>query len=106
MRRVLAAELAELVVLETPCGGLLVLGRRVVPVLAITALQRNDFSHDSYFTFSNSCGVGTNSCTLNPRDEKTRANNILSRRESTILPPANTSFRTCSPWSVRMANNA
>ena len=46
MRSVLAAELAELVHLDATCGRLLVLGRRVVPVLAITALQRNDFSHD------------------------------------------------------------
>src|SRR5215831_12612472 len=107
MRRVLAAELAELVVLETPCGGLLVLGRRVVPVLAITALQRNDFSHDSYFTFSNSCGVGANSCTSNLRDEKTSANNILRRRKSSILLPSpKTSLRTCSPSSVLRANSA
>ena len=61
MRRVLAAELAELVHLDATCRRLLVLGRRVVPVLTITALQRNDFSHDSYFTFSNSCKVGTSS---------------------------------------------
>ena len=46
MRRVLAAEFAELVVFETSSGRLLVLGRRVVTVLTITALQRNDFSHD------------------------------------------------------------
>ena len=46
MRRVLAAEFAELVVFQTSSGRLLVLGRRVVTVLTITALQRNDFSHD------------------------------------------------------------
>ena len=46
MRRVLAADFAKLVHFDPTCRGLLVLGRRVVTVLAITALQRNDFSHD------------------------------------------------------------
>src|SRR5215813_2156353 len=87
MRCVLAAELAELVHLDATSGRLLVLSCRVVTVLTITALQRNDFSHDSYFTFSNSCGVGANSCTSNLRDEKTSANNILRRRKSSILLP-------------------
>src|SRR5437868_12433911 len=82
MRRVLPAELAELVHLDATRCRLLVFGCRIVTVLTITALQSNDFSHDPYFTFSNSCGVGINSCTSNPRDEKISANNILSRRES------------------------
>ena len=45
MVRVLAAELAELRELQTARGRLLVLGSRVVPVLALRALQRNDFAH-------------------------------------------------------------
>src|SRR5215813_15448477 len=107
MRCVLAAELAELVHLDATSGRLLVLSCRVVTVLTITALQRNDFSHDSYFTFSNSCGVGANSCTSNLRDEKTSANNILRRRKSSILLPSpKTSLRTCSPSSVLTANSA
>ena len=46
MRRVLAAEFAKLAVLKTAGCRLFVLGRRVVTVLAIAALQSNDFSHD------------------------------------------------------------
>ena len=46
MRRVLAADFAKLVHFDPTCRGLLVLGRRVVTVLAIAALQSNDFSHD------------------------------------------------------------
>ena len=46
VRRVLAAEFAKLAVLKTAGCRLFVLGRRVVTVLAIAALQSNDFSHD------------------------------------------------------------
>jgi hypothetical protein len=45
MSRVLPARIAELRRLEPVLMLLPVLGRRVVPVLAIVALQRNDFSH-------------------------------------------------------------
>jgi hypothetical protein len=43
---VLAARIAKLPCLDAFRVFLLVLGRRVVAVLAIAALQRNDFSHD------------------------------------------------------------
>jgi hypothetical protein len=43
--RVLAARIAELGELETACGGLLVLGGGVVPVLAVRALKGDDFAH-------------------------------------------------------------
>jgi hypothetical protein len=43
--RVLAAGVAELRELEPPGGGLLVLGGRVVAVLAIRALEGNDLAH-------------------------------------------------------------
>src|SRR5882724_10219450 len=45
MGGVLAARIAELLELQTASCGLLVLGRRVVPVLAIRALECNDFAH-------------------------------------------------------------
>ena len=45
MRRVLAARVAELLELQTTGRGLLVLGRGVVPVLAIRTLQGNDLAH-------------------------------------------------------------
>src|SRR6201995_4945654 len=45
MCRVLAAAVAELLELETAGGRLLVLRRRVVPLLAIRALQCDDFAH-------------------------------------------------------------
>jgi hypothetical protein len=48
MRRVLAAGVAKLGELEPACGGLLVLRRRIVPVLAIRTLQGNDLAH-GYF---------------------------------------------------------
>jgi hypothetical protein len=44
MRRVLAADAAEFLQLQPLCHGLPVLGRRIVPLFAITALQRNDFT--------------------------------------------------------------
>jgi hypothetical protein len=48
--RVLAAGIAELRELETACGRLFVLRRRVVPVLALGALQCNNFAHLSILT--------------------------------------------------------
>jgi hypothetical protein len=49
VRFVRTAERAELLELETTSGGLLVLGVRVVPILTIRALERDDFSwHDVY----------------------------------------------------------
>ena len=45
MRSVLPAALTELVELETTCGRLLVLRRRVVPLLAHSALQCHNFPH-------------------------------------------------------------
>src|ERR1700756_4498239 len=45
MCRVLSAAAAELLELETAGGRLLVLRRRVVPLLAIRALQCHDFAH-------------------------------------------------------------
>jgi hypothetical protein len=43
--RVLAARIAELLGFHAIGMLLPILGRRVVPVFAIVALQRNDFSH-------------------------------------------------------------
>jgi hypothetical protein len=45
VRRVLAARVAELGHFQTASGGLLVLGRRVVAVLALGALHGDDFAH-------------------------------------------------------------
>ena len=45
MIRMLPARIAELRHLQTPGRRLLVLRRRVVPVLALRALQCNDFAH-------------------------------------------------------------
>ena len=44
MRRVLAATAAELFEFQPLGHRLAILGLRVVPLFAITALQRNDFS--------------------------------------------------------------
>jgi hypothetical protein len=44
MRRVLATDAAELLQLQPLRHRLPVLGRRIVALLAFTALQRNDFS--------------------------------------------------------------
>jgi hypothetical protein len=44
MRRVLAATIAELLELQPFRRRLPVLGRRIIPLFAITALQRNNFS--------------------------------------------------------------
>ena len=48
--RVLAAGIAELRELQTPGGRLLVLRCRVVPVLALGALQCDNFAHLSILT--------------------------------------------------------
>ena len=50
MIRVLAAGIAELRELKPACGRLFVLRRRVVPVLALGALQCNNFAHLSILT--------------------------------------------------------
>jgi hypothetical protein len=47
---VLAAGIAELRELQTAGGRLLVLRRRVIPVLALGALQCNNFAHLSILT--------------------------------------------------------
>jgi hypothetical protein len=49
VRLVLAAAVTKLRELETARGRLLVLRRRVVPLLANRALQRNDFPHFESF---------------------------------------------------------
>jgi hypothetical protein len=41
----LAAPLAKLLELKTACGRLFVLGRRIVPLFAVTALKCHYFSH-------------------------------------------------------------
>src|ERR1700677_478743 len=45
VRLVLAAAVTELLELETASGRLLVLRRRVVPLLALSALQCHNFAH-------------------------------------------------------------
>ena len=45
VRLVFAAAVTELLELETACGRLLVLRRRVVPLLALSALQCHNFPH-------------------------------------------------------------
>jgi hypothetical protein len=45
VRLVLAAAVAELLELQTAGGRLLVLRRRVIPLLALSALQCYDFPH-------------------------------------------------------------
>jgi hypothetical protein len=45
MHLVLAAALAKLLQLKSAGNGLLVLRRRVVPLLALGAFHRNDFPH-------------------------------------------------------------
>jgi hypothetical protein len=45
VRLVLAAAVTELLELQTAGGRLLVLGRRVIPFLALSALQCNNFPH-------------------------------------------------------------
>jgi hypothetical protein len=47
MRLVLAATVTELLELETAGGRLLVLRRRVIPLLALSALQCDNFPHVS-----------------------------------------------------------
>jgi hypothetical protein len=50
---VLAAGVAELRELKATSGGLLVLGGGVVPVLALGALQSDDFAHCGVLLVSN-----------------------------------------------------
>ena len=57
MVRVLPANFAELRHLQAPGRRLLVLGRRIVPVLAIRTLQGNDLAH-GYFLSSVASHLG------------------------------------------------
>jgi hypothetical protein len=52
VRLVLAAAVTELLELQTARGRLLVLRRRVVPLLALSALQRDNFPHFDSFQWS------------------------------------------------------
>ena len=52
VRLVLAAAVTELLELQTAGGRLLVLRRRVVPLLALSALQCNNFPHRKSFQLS------------------------------------------------------
>jgi hypothetical protein len=57
---VLAAAVTELLELETAGGRLFVLGRRVVPLLALSALQCDNFPHfktPQCSVFSGQCSV-------------------------------------------------
>jgi hypothetical protein len=45
VRPVLAALAAEFLHLQPLCGRLLVLGARIIPILALRTLKRNDFPH-------------------------------------------------------------
>src|ERR1700755_3324696 len=69
MCRVLAAAAAELLELETASGRLLVLRRRVVPLLAIRALQCHDFAHLSILPHRSqpALPLKTGCCRLLPR---------------------------------------
>jgi hypothetical protein len=52
VRLVLAAAITELLELQTPSGRLLVLCRRVIPLLALSALQCDNFPHFKSFQLS------------------------------------------------------
>ena len=58
MVRVLPARIAELRHLQTAGRRLLVLGRRIVPVLALRTLQGNDLAHGEYFLSSLASPLG------------------------------------------------
>ena len=49
VRLVLAAAVTELLELQTPSGRLLVLRRRVIPLLTLSALQCDNFPHFKSF---------------------------------------------------------
>ena len=51
MRRVLPTETAKLAELQAPSRRLFVLSLRIIPVLALATLQRNNFSHDPISPF-------------------------------------------------------
>ena len=55
MRRVLATPSAELLLLDPVRGRLAVLHRRIVPLFAITALQRNDLSGHTTKLLASGC---------------------------------------------------
>jgi hypothetical protein len=52
VRLVLAAAVTELLELQTAGGRLFILGRRVIPLLALSALQCYDFPHSNPFNYS------------------------------------------------------
>jgi len=57
VRLVLPAARAELLELETLCGRLLVLGVGVVPLLALLALEGNDFARHLLLSFLFTAGL-------------------------------------------------
>src|ERR1035438_8181876 len=67
VRLVLAAAVTELLELQAPRGRLLVLRRRVVPLLALRALQCNDFPHPQILpVVRDQRSVSSSRCSLFP----------------------------------------
>jgi hypothetical protein len=56
VRLVFAAAVTELFELQTAGGRLFVLRRRVIPLLALGALQRNNFPHFKFLSISSDQG--------------------------------------------------
>src|SRR5256886_14091467 len=81
MRRVLPATPAEFLQLQAIRSGFPVLGSRIIPLFAITALQRNDLSGHSAPSFF-LCGAGPP-----PREKLFGASLRLDRRGRASLHP-------------------
>jgi len=81
---VLAAGVAELRHLQTPGGRLLVLRRRIVPVLTCRTLQCDDLAHWFYFLSSLASHLGWQAAY--PENRNSRL--LLTRRDAGLRAPA------------------
>ena len=84
MVRVLPANFTELRHLQTPGCRLLVLRRRIVPVLAFRTLQGNDLAHGGYFLSSLASHLGWQAA----RPMEAEISTHLTRRDAGHKAPA------------------
>src|SRR3979411_2942562 len=98
MRRVLTATAAELLKLQPLRHGLAVFGLRIVPLFAITALQRNDLSGHCSLPVSKLCLCGDSRLGC-PCGAKLRC--LLAYCTISLMAPAPTA---CPPSRIQKPN--
>src|ERR1700677_3583095 len=106
--RVLPARIAELRRLQPVLMLLPVLGRRVVPVLTVVALQSDDFSHGRLLAYSMMSATAPAPTVWPPsrianRNPFSSATGVISVISHDMLSPGITIFSTCGSFTSLVA---